>query len=611
MDIDFADVTDSDIDSVKYSRITFPTRKGLSTATYMEGTIARLEERFREIRPSIVIAASFYITALPAIIAARRLGIPVIYEVRGLAEITRLSRDNSYEGSNDYTTCVKMETETANAADHVFTLTNGMQNELVRRGVPENKITLLPNACDTDRFVPKARDEKLARRLGINPNVPVIGYIGTIVDYEGLDDLVKACGLLRKRGFEFRLMIVGSEDAIGTLTTPITTKLKESAKSNGIDNWLIISRRVPHHDIKTYYSLIDIAPFPRKPWPVCEMVSPMKPLEALAMGKAVVVSSVQALTDMISDGVTGLVFEKGNVESLTSALQKLIENDVLRSDLGNRGREFVKTNRNWKSMAKKSITVLDEVIKQGPTQTYKTWNKQKIGYQEKYPAWRTLIDPEFANKCNFTFIGDWRLSTEACELRKMYIDRFGAEAVNRRIPMSNWKCADICWNTVPRDLSTIDIGSGLGEFVNLFAINNRTVSISSVDIRDWDQWFDSTGRIERIYKNIFHLAKDEARDVVTCFEVIEHLPPSRVEEAVSILRKLAKKKLFISVPFLEPLPMYKGHFTRFTEETLSSLFPDAKFTVFAKGMNKKVHAWIFGAKVHAWILCEINMEKNV
>ena len=100
MDIDFADVTDSDIDSVKYSRITFPTRKGLSTATYMEGTIARLEERFREIRPSIVIAASFYITALPAIIAARRLGIPVIYEVRGLAEITRLSRYNSYEGSN-------------------------------------------------------------------------------------------------------------------------------------------------------------------------------------------------------------------------------------------------------------------------------------------------------------------------------------------------------------------------------------------------------------------------------------------------------------------------------------------------------------------------------
>jgi len=662
MDIDFSDVIDEKIDGVHYGRIHFPQRKGVPTADYMDSIIDEFEKKFRKIRPSVVLAASFYITAFPALIAARRLGIPCIYELRGLAEITRMSRDKNYKGSADYNTRVRMEAETAIAADHVFTLTEPMRQELVVRGVEAEKITLLPNSCDETRFSPLERNMLLADSLGIPIDVPVIGYIGTIVDYEGLDDLVNACGLLKQRGIVFRLIIVGSEDATGAIVGKISTHLKKSAATSGLNEWLIMPGRIPHEQVEDYYSLIDIAPFPRKPWPVCEMVSPMKPLEALAMKKAVIVSSVSALQAMISDEETGLVFEKGNVNALTDALQRLAEDEELRLRLGERGRTFVETERNWTKTAEKGAVVIrDTIFKEGaapegivpesglvdaapdgshegadtegtnPVSTpvdaasndgpegatpsrKKQYDVERdfkaplLSVQRnnksskiRFPAWWHLVPKSFAEQCSYVFLHDRRISEEATSLRNTYIERFGQEAVERRIPMSNWKRADICWQSVPNDLSTIDIGSGLGEFVNLFAINNPNTSITSVDTRDWDKWFDATGRVERIYNSIFQLDSSDSRDVVTCFEVIEHLPPERVAEAVDILRNLAKKKLFVSVPFMEPLPLYKGHFTRFTEENLITLFPDAKFTVFGKSKKRS-------DKVHAWILCEISIR---
>jgi len=109
--------------------------------------------------------------------------------------------------------------------------------------------------------------------------------------------------------------------------------------------------RVPHEQVAAYYSLIDIAPFPRKPWPVCEMVSPMKPLEAMAMEKAVVVSDVAALAEMVDRGRYGLMFAKGDVSALADALQRLLTEADLRQRLGAEGRRNVLQNRTWKAAA--------------------------------------------------------------------------------------------------------------------------------------------------------------------------------------------------------------------------------------------------------------------
>ncbi|MFQ3787566.1 polysaccharide pyruvyl transferase family protein [Halomonas sp. A29] len=343
------------IDGVTYQRISFPLRKGVPSYKYMSSIISPLEEKIKEINPDLVIAASFYLTSLPSLIVSRKLNIPFVYEIRGLAEITKVSRDPSYKNTQEFANQVYMEAETANRADYVLTLTEPMKTEMVNRGVDPEKIILLPNSANVYSFTPRERDLVLAAELKIPDDTPVIGYIGTFVDYEGLDDLVYAAGVLKERGFNFRILLVGSENVSTRDTGPITTLIKKYAKDTGLDDWLILPGRVPHEKVESFYSLIDIAPFPRKPWPVCEMVSPMKPLEALAMKKAVVVSSVAALNDMVEDGVTGLVYKKGDIDSLVNTLSELITNPQLRNSLGENGREWVKCQRAWEITTKAAM----------------------------------------------------------------------------------------------------------------------------------------------------------------------------------------------------------------------------------------------------------------
>ena len=362
-DLAEADVSPVDmIDHIPYVRTLAPKRKGTSGRQYVMASADAIEARLREYRPSVVVAASNHLTALPALIAARRLGLPFVYEVRGLWEVTRISRDPEFGDSAEFEVIKTLEAGTGQLADHVFTLTEPMREELAERGIAYKNIDLLPNSCDPTRFNPVPRNEELARRLGIPSNVPVIGYVGTFVDYEGLENLTEACALLKKRGIKFRLLMVGNENTSDQSRGPITEQIIQVAEQNDFSDWLILTGRVPHEEVEAYYSLVDIAPFPRKPLPVCEMVSPMKPLEALAMEKAVVVSSVRALVEMVQDGKTGLVFEKGNVESLATTLYRLIESPSLRATLGANGRDWVKRERTWAQIGTKAGTILTRLV---------------------------------------------------------------------------------------------------------------------------------------------------------------------------------------------------------------------------------------------------------
>lgn len=348
------------VDDVPYQRVNEPRRLNIPEFEYVLASAARMEEELRRLNPSYVQAASNYVTALPALIAARRLGVPFFYEVRGLWEITRMSRDQDFADSISFDVQRHLEGTVAREADHVFTLTEPMREELIERGVEPGRITLLPNSVNADRFQPLSRDQKLADELGIPERVPVIGYVGTFVVYEGLEHLAEACVQLHRKGHDFRLLLVGNENASGQERGPITEEILRIAREGGIESKLILAGRIPHEQVEAYYSLIDICPFPRKPWPVCEMVSPMKPLEALAMKKAVVVSSVRALTEMIADDVTGVVFEKGNVASLALAIEGLMLDPDKRVRLGEAGREWVVRERAWTQIADKIEVVIGQ-----------------------------------------------------------------------------------------------------------------------------------------------------------------------------------------------------------------------------------------------------------
>lgn len=348
------------IDKGLYYRVNYPLRSDNTQKDYLLQAADSVTHKLKTLRPSIVIAASNYTTAFPALLAAKRLGIPFIYEVRGFWEITRLSREPEFEYHADFEIQKKLESEVAKRADHVFTLTNGMRRELIKRGVSEDKITIIPNSCDPNNFIVREKNKDLLKKLDIPKDVPVIGYIGTLISYEGLDDLVKACGLLKKKGYQFRLLIVGNENASGMEKGSITKEIQEIAHLNGFAEWLIMPGRIPYDQVDSYYSLIDIAPFPRKPWPVCEIVSPMKPLEALATGKAILVSSVEALQDIVVDKKTGLIFEKGDINDLTQKIEILLKDEDLRATFGKNGQEWVTKERTWSIAARKMKSVIDD-----------------------------------------------------------------------------------------------------------------------------------------------------------------------------------------------------------------------------------------------------------
>lgn len=337
----------NEIDGIKYFHISEPNRRNFKADDYLKRAVIAYEKQFFKHRPSVVMAASNHINAIPAMIAAKKLGISFYYEVRGFWEITRISREPKFEQTKSFAKLVEYEKFAAQNADHVFTLTNPMREELERRGVSPNKITLVPNSCDPSRFIPRLRDRDLAQKYDIKEGTPVIGYIGTFAQYEGLNDLVKACALLKKRGHNFKLLLVGGENASGNDQGLITEEIIQISNDSNLLGDIIMPGRIPHEQVEAHYSLIDIAPFPRKPQPVTEMVSPMKPLEALAMQKAVVASSVRALSEMIEDGKTGLLFKKGDVEDLTSSLEKLICNPGMRNRLGKEGRKWIEKERHW------------------------------------------------------------------------------------------------------------------------------------------------------------------------------------------------------------------------------------------------------------------------
>ena len=354
-----------DVDDLRYHRILSPSRTGQSALSYLNIASHVLTEFIARQKAAVVMAASNHMTALPALMAARRLGLPFIYEVRGFWEITQASRDPAFARSLRYENAVALESLAAQQADRVVTLNQPMADELVRRGVERDRIVLLPNACDPEKYAPRPRDFDLVRQLKLDPQTPVIGFVGSFTAYEGLDDLLRACGVLRRRGLEFRLVLVGDEVVYNALQKPIMPRLRRLVVKEKLENHVHFAGRVPSADVPRWYSLIDIAPFTRKPFAVSELVPPIKPVEAMAMCKAVVASDVGALRDFIIDGQTGLIFPKGDIGALANMLERVLRDRALRQALGARARDWVTAERSWRRVAQNLQGLLQELSKQG------------------------------------------------------------------------------------------------------------------------------------------------------------------------------------------------------------------------------------------------------
>lgn len=330
------------IDGVPYERVGGRHRREVRYDKYIIESVEKLEQAAHRLRPRLIHAASNYEAALPALIAARRLGIPFCYEVRGLWEYTAASKKSGWENTERFRLDASLEAHTARNADRVYTLTKALAAELVHRGVPDTIIELLPNAVNLSFFKRAERDQQLASKLGVRDGTVVFGYIGSVVKYEGLDDLIAAMPKLLERVPDSKLIIVGDGDELDNL--------KSLADKLGVAQHVIFSGKVPHEDVIRYFSLLTVITLPRKPYKVCNLVSPLKPFEAMAMKVPLIVSDVDALGEIFVHKETALLHTAGDSHSLACAMIGLAENPELRNYLAHNSYRQVSRLSRWEQV---------------------------------------------------------------------------------------------------------------------------------------------------------------------------------------------------------------------------------------------------------------------
>ncbi len=302
---------------------------------------ARLDALIQEWRPDQLHAHSPVLTALAALPVARRHNIPLLYEIRAFWEDAAVGNGTGTEGSAKYRLTRRLETHVAHRADAVAVICEGLRDDLVSRGVPADKIIVSPNGVDLELFgKPVARDATLVELLGYE-DTEVVGFIGSFYDYEGLDDLIDAMPMLVARRPKARLLLVGGG--------PMEAMLRAQAEASPVANRILFAGRVPHDEVERYYSLVDVLAYPRKAMRLTELVTPLKPLEAMAQGKLVAASNVGGHRELIADGVTGILFPPDDPAALADALANLFERPGEWDARRAAARAFVERERNWAS----------------------------------------------------------------------------------------------------------------------------------------------------------------------------------------------------------------------------------------------------------------------
>jgi glycosyltransferase involved in cell wall biosynthesis len=330
-----------ELDGIPYHRLV-PARMPKHVDAAADLGLAMAAELTSRLRPAVLHAASNFANARIALALRERYHLPVVYEVRGFWEDTWLSRhpdavrladSELYRGNRD------LETQCMLAADLVVTLGEAMREEIMARGIPADKILIVPNAVALDFLRPLPDATVLRRELNVGPQEYVVGVVSTLSPYEGIGTLLEATALLRARGVPARTLIVGD----GTERAA----LQRQAARSGLAQAAIFTGRVPAAKVREFHALLDVFVVPRTSDRVCRLVTPLKPVEAMASGICVVTSEVKALTEIVKHEVTGMLTVPQDPVSLADCLERLFYSPDIRRKLGDNAREWVARDRTW------------------------------------------------------------------------------------------------------------------------------------------------------------------------------------------------------------------------------------------------------------------------
>lgn len=331
------------VDGVRYERL-LPARLSRSMDGRLQQQADEMLAICREFRPAVIHTTTHFVNGIVASEVSRALDIPWVYEVRGqLADTWASARGEAARTSERYELFREREADVMRDADLVVTLGEAMKRNIVAAGVSESKILITPNAVG-GAYLGEPLSHVAARTaLGLAPDQLYIGTVSSLVAYEGLDDLITAFASLAPRLPNLKLVLVGDGTA--------APALQDQVQRLGLMSRTLFTGRVLPEQARLYHSALDVFVVPRRDLAVTRSVTPLKPVEALASARPIVVSNLEALREIVHDGVNGRVVEPENPEALAEVLRELLEDDGLRHRLGTAGREHVLSTRTWAANA--------------------------------------------------------------------------------------------------------------------------------------------------------------------------------------------------------------------------------------------------------------------
>ena len=315
----------------------------------------RLCQLIPVLKPDVLHAHSPALNGVAAHFAAKRFGLPLVYEVRAFWEDAAVDQGTSSENGLRYKLTRGLENYVFKRASRVTTICEGLKRDIEARGVCAEPVTVIPNAVEYERFSKQIpRDEALATQYEFKAG-NTLGFIGSFYDYEGLDLLIEAMPALLSQNPDIKLLLVGGgvQDAA----------LRQQASRLGLEKQVIFTGKVPFAEVERFYSVIDVLVYPRKSLRLTELVTPLKPLEAMAQRKVFIASDVGGHHELVSDGVTGVLFKAGNAASLVAAIHKVIASPELQTKLRENGLAFVRDERNWRNSVERYLDVYGGAIR--------------------------------------------------------------------------------------------------------------------------------------------------------------------------------------------------------------------------------------------------------
>ena len=299
----------------------------------------RLEEIIPEIKPDILHAHSPALNGLAALNVSKKYNIPLVYECRAFWEDAAVDHGTTKEGSLRYRLTKMLETYVFKNANAVTTICEGLRKDIISRGVSADKITVIPNAVDIEKFTyGEQSDPELLQKLNLVDKT-VLGFIGSFYAYEGLLLLLDALPEIIQHNPNVRLLLVGGG--------PQDKQIKSKVAAMGLQDSVVLTGRVPHDQVQQYYNLVDVFVYPRLSMRLTDLVTPLKPLEAMAQGRVLIASDVGGHHELIQDKVTGYLFRAGDRASLVETVAYAIKDRPNWEKLRLAGRQYVESERNW------------------------------------------------------------------------------------------------------------------------------------------------------------------------------------------------------------------------------------------------------------------------